>query len=248
MEEMSIFERRSKEFYESYLPHISIDCVVFGFHRNSLKVLLIKMKGQEHWGLPGGFMGKNQDLDDAARTILKRRTGAERVFLEQFKTFGELGRSEKDLTYMPEDFWFRQRFLSIGYYALVNYDQIVPEVDEISVACEWKDIDNLPEMMMDHRRIYDEAFRTMRFQLNYKPIGFNLLPEQFTIPELQRLYETILAKPLSRGNFQRKMLAYDIFIKHDEARKGGAHRSPNLYSFDQEKYNNALLKGLKEAW
>ncbi len=248
MEEMSVFEERSKWYYEHFLPHISIDCVVFGFHANTLKVLLVKMKGQENWGLPGGFLGKEQNINDAAKAILKRRTGAEKVFLEQFKTFGELNRSEKSLEYMPEKIWFRQRFLSVGYYALVDYEQIVPVVDDISSACEWKDIDDLPAMMMDHGTIYEEALHIMRFQLNYKPIGFNLLPEEFTMPELQRLYETILGKSLSRGNFQRKMLAYDIFIKHEKERKGGAHRSPILYSFDQEKYNNALKKGLKEAW
>lgn len=248
MDEMSIFEERSKWYYEHFLPHISIDCVVFGFHANNLKVLLIKLKGQDKWGLPGGFLGKEQDLDEAANIILRKRTGAEKVFLEQFKTFGGVGRLEKSLDFMPEKIWFRQRFLSVGYYALVDYEEIVPQVDEVSTACEWKDINDMPPMMMDHGLIYEKALHTMRFQLNYKPIGFNLLPAAFTMPELQKLYETILGKPLSRGNFQRKMLAYDIFIKHDEGRKGGAHRSPNLYSFDLEKYNNALKKGLKEAW
>lgn len=248
MDELSLFEKRSKAFYKDYLPHISIDCVVFGFHANMLKVLLIKMKGQQNWALPGGFLRRDQDMDDAAKTILKERTGAEKVFLEQFKTFGNVGRSEKDLSHLPEKIWFRQRFISVGYYALVDYEQISPVVDDISVACEWKDINDLPDMMMDHRLIYETALNTMRFQLNYKPIGYNLLPEEFTMPDLQKLYETILGKPLSRGNFQRKMLGYDIFIKHDKERKGGAHRSPILYSFDQAKYQLALKAGLKEVW
>ncbi|WP_089835918.1 NUDIX hydrolase [Chitinophaga filiformis] len=248
MDDISLFEERSQEFYRDCLPHISIDCVVFGFHSNTLKVLLIRMIGQEHWGLPGGYVGKDENIDDAAIRILKTRTGAEKVFLEQFKTFGNTGRSEKDLSYLPESIWFRQRFLSVGYYALVDYEQIIPVVDDISTACEWKNVHELPDMMMDHRQIYEAALETMRFQLNYKPIGYNLLPEEFTMPDLQKLYETILGKPLSRGNFQRKMLGYDIFIKHDKERKGGAHRSPILYSFDQVKYQAALKTGLKEAW
>ncbi|PSL23387.1 NUDIX hydrolase [Chitinophaga ginsengisoli] len=248
MDEISLFEERSKEFYKDYLPHVSIDCVVFGFHSNTLKVLLIRMKGQEHWGLPGGYVGKDEHIDDAAIRILKSRTGAEKVFLEQFKAFGNTGRSEKDLSYLPESIWFRQRFISVGYYALVDYEQIIPVVDDISTACEWKSVHELPAMMMDHRQIYEAALENMRFQLNYKPIGYNLLPEEFTMPDLQKLYETILGKPLSRSNFQRKMLAYDIFIKHDKERKGGAHRSPILYSFDQVKYQAALKTGLKEAW
>jgi len=248
MDEMTVFENLSREFYQHCLPHLSIDCVVFGFHDNKLKVLLVKMKNHQVWSLPGGFLPRNENIDDAARAILKRRTGAEKVFLEQFKTFGNVGRSEQDLAFTPENSWFRQRFVSIGYYALVDYLQIIPVVDDVSVACEWKDVEDVPELMMGHRHIYEAALATMRFQLNYKPIGYNLLPEEFTMPDLQKLYETILGKPLSRGNFQRKMLAYDIFIKHDKERKGGAHRSPILYSFDKQKYENALKTGLKEAW
>lgn len=248
MDELKRFGELSNEYFLTHLPHVSIDCVVFGFHTNTLKVLLIKLKGQHKWGLPGGFIRKDQDVDDAAKTILKRRTGAEKVFLEQFKTFGKLGRSEEDLRYIPGADWFTQRFVSIGYYALVDYEEIVPVIDDVSEACEWKNINDIPEMMMDHREIYEEALNTLRIQLNNKPIGYNLLPEEFTMPELQKLYETILGKSLSRGNFQRKMLGYDIFIKHDKERKGGAHRSPILYSFDKVKYESALKTGLKEAW
>jgi hypothetical protein len=102
--------------------------------------------------------------------------------------------------------------------------------------------------MMDHRSIFDKALLTLRKELNYKPIGFNLLPEKFTMPELQKLYEIILGKKLNRGNFFRKMLRYDILIKLDESRKGGAHKAPDLYKFDIEKYQTALKDGLKEGW
>jgi hypothetical protein len=101
---------------------------------------------------------------------------------------------------------------------------------------------------MDHRRIYDKALEIMRKQLNSKPIGLNLLPEKFTMPELQKLYECILGKKLNRGNFYRKMLRYDILIKLDEIRKGGAHKSPDLYKFDIDKYKIALNVGLNEGW
>ncbi|RXK86319.1 NUDIX hydrolase [Filimonas effusa] len=248
MNDLQLFKERSNEAYEIYLPHISIDCVVFGFHDTSLKVLLLKLKGLESWGLPGGYVQKNEDVDAAAHRILEARTGVSRIFLEQFKVFGTVNRSEPSLTHMPPDLWYRQRFISIGYYALVNYKDIVPQVDDISDACEWKDITGLPEMMMDHELIYKTALETLRKQLNYKPIGYNLLPEEFTMPELQKLYEIILGYTLNRGNFQRKMLAYDILIKHDKSRKGGAHRSPILYSFDTEKYNKALEGGLNTGW
>ena len=121
-------------------------------------------------------------------------------------------------------------------------------VDEISDACEWKSINELPDLMMDHRYIFDKALITPRKQLNHKPIGYNLLPEKFTMPELQKLYEIILGKKLNRGNFYRKMLRYDILIKLDEIRKGGAHKAPDLYQFDTEKYQLALKNGFSEGW
>jgi hypothetical protein len=102
--------------------------------------------------------------------------------------------------------------------------------------------------MMDHRAIFDKALITLRKQLNHKPIGYNLLPEKFTMPELQKLYEIILGKKLNRGNFYRKMLRYDILIKLHEIRKGGAHKAPDLYQFDIEKYQLALENGFSEGW
>lgn len=248
MNDLQVFKKRSKEAYESCLPHISIDCVVFGFYEAALKVLLTKLKGQDKWGLPGGYVEKEEDIDTGAHRILKARTGVTEIYLEQFKVFGKLQRSEPALEFLPEGLWFKQRFISIGYYALVNYKSIVPQVDEVSDGCEWKAVSDLPSLMMDHSQILQTALNTLRQQLNYKPIGYNLLPAEFTMPELQKLYETLLARTLNRGNFQRKMLAYDILIKHDKLKKVGAHRSPILYSFDPEKYNKALEKGLREEW
>lgn len=239
---------RSDEAYGLYLPHISIDCVVFGFHEGALKVLLTKLKDGEDWLLPGGYMGKSEDLKEAASRILTERTGATNIYLQQFKVFSDTNRSESFFEQYPEDLWHRMRFLTIGFYALVDYTKVVPVVDELSDACEWKEISKLPQMGMDHRAIIERALVKLRRELNYKPVGYNLLPEEFTMPELQRLYETILGKPLNRGNFYRKMIAYDILDKQPETRKGGAHKAPNLYKFNVERYEAALQDGLKEGW
>jgi len=241
-------EEQSKAFYEYCLPHISIDSVIFGFSGAALKVLLTKLNGHDEWGLPGGYLLKTENLDQAAYRILEQRTGVSRIFLEQFKTFGEIGRSEAALSYMPEHFWHRQRFVCVGYYALVNYQNISIRVDEISEACEWKDVTAMPELMMDHQLIFETALGNLRQQLNYKPIGLNLLPEEFTMPELQKLYEAILGKCVHRGSFQRKMLGYNILIRHDRSRNIGAHKAPILYSFDIPKYHEALRRGLREEW
>jgi len=244
-----LLEKRSEIAWKQFLPSVSIDCVVFGFNDGALKVLLLKMKEQQFWSLPGGYVGKEEDVKNAAQRILFERSGAKHIFLQQFGVFAELNRSEGFFSNFDDSLWHKQRFVSLGFYALVDFTSVVPVTDDVSDVIEWRDIDNIPELMMDHRQIFDEAIITLRRQLNYKPIGYNLLPEEFTMPELQKLYEIILDKKLNRGNFYRKMVAYDILDKMDEPRKaGGAHKAPNLYKFNTEKYNAALKDGLKEGW
>ncbi len=233
---------------KEYLPSISVDCIVFGFHDGNLKILLAKLIHSKTWSLPGGYIKKDEDLEKGASRILKERTGAENIFLNQFKTFGKVNRSEHYFKDYPDDLWHKQRFISVSYYALTNYSLVQPEIDEFSDACEWKDINDLPELMMDHRQILDEAILQLRRDLNYKPIGLNLLPEKFTMPELQKLYEVILDKELNRGNFFRKMKRYNILNKLNETRKGGAHKAPDLYSFNLDTYNSALENGFQEGW
>lgn len=248
MEFKKILEIQSAESWKKYIPTLSIDCVVFSFHENVLQVLTLKMKDQDFWGLPGGYVKKEENVDDAAIRILKDRTGTENIYLQQFYTFGNLKRSESAFEDYDDSLWNKQRFVSIGYYALAEYSNVNLVVDEYSSACNWQSIESLPLFMMDHRVIFDKALLTLREQLNNHPIGYNLLPEKFTMPELQKLYEIILGKKLNRGNFYRKILRYDILTKLDESRKGGAHKAPDLYSFDLEKYNVALKEGLKGSW
>lgn len=248
MEFKKIIEEKSAQAWEMYIPNLSIDCVVFGFQDANLKVLVTRLIEKDLWALPGGYVLKTENLKQAANRILFTRTGAENIYLQEFKVFSDLNRSDGIFNDFPDTLWNKQRFLSVGFYALVDYHQVNLVMDDISDACEWKSIDDLPEFMMDHRSIFDKALVTLRKQLNYKPIGFNLLPEKFTMPELQKLYEIILGKKLNRGNFFRKMLRYDILIKLDESRKGGAHKAPDLYKFDVEKYQKALKEGLNEGW
>ena len=248
MEFKRLIEEKSGQAWEIYMPHLSLDCVVFGFHDATLKVLVTKLKENNLWGLPGGYVLKTENINDAANRILYQRTGAENIYLQQFRVFGDLNRSEGFFEEFDDAIWNKQRFISIGYYALVDYSQVNLVIDNLSDACEWKAIDEVHELMMDHKNIFDKALLTLRKQLNYKPIGLNLLPEKFTMPEFQKLYEIILGKKLNRGNFFRKMLRYDILLKLEESRKGGAHKAPDLYKFDIEKYQIALKSGLKEGW
>jgi ADP-ribose pyrophosphatase YjhB (NUDIX family) len=238
---------------ENYLPHISIDCVVFGFHEGLMKVLLSEMKNEGEWYLPGGFVLKSEPIEMAANRILKERTGLDEIFLQQFYVFGAPERSKehfemyKDML-PPKENWFSNRFLTIGYYALVDFCETNPTPDQFSATCNWCDLNDLPALKLDHALILTTALDTLRLQLNYQPLGYNLMPKEFTMPELQKLYETILDKKLDRRNFQRRMLAFGILKRSEQLRKGGAHKAPYLYSFDLENYEAALKEGFKGGW
>ncbi|WPP50685.1 NUDIX hydrolase [Catalinimonas niigatensis] len=242
---------------DQLIPGLSLDCVIFGFHENQLKVLLLRMKGIEQWALPGGFVKKTEDVDHAAARELKTRTGLDHIFLQQFHLFGDVRRNE-DAYYRSMEaiqvidrsmaVWLNQRFITVGYYALVDYSKVRPQTDEISDACAWFAWEEIPDLIIDHALIIAKALETLRRQLNYQPIGKNLLAEKFTMPELQALYETLLDQKLDRRNFQRKIRSYGILKRLEERRKGGAHKAPYLYVFDEQNYNKALIDGLNTGW
>lgn len=242
---------------ENYQPGLSIDCVIFGFHENQLKVLLIKTKYSDKWSLPGGFVPIHEDLDQAAGLILNDRTGLEGIFLRQFATFGAVKRNDSDFDEQVLNFygipieegkWFTQRFVTVGYYALVDFLKTVPQSVGRDEIVEWIDHNEVPDLILDHQEILERALETLRMELNLMPIGYNLLPEKFTIPELQKLYETILGRKLDRRNFLRKITAIEILVKLDEKKANVAYKAPNFYSFDKEKYEKVISNGLTQRW
>lgn len=239
-----------------YLSHISLDCVIFGFHENQLRVLVLKLNKDNLWSLPGGFIKKDESLEEAANRVLKERTGMENIFLKQFKVFSDPKRSEANPIVphlvsdglITDEHWYAERFISVGFYALVEYSKVSPMPDVLSEKCVWKSLAEMESLMLDHNQILEKALDTLQIQLNYQPIGFNLLPEKFTMPELQKLYETILGRQLDRRNFQRKILSFDILDRLEERKVGVAHKAPYLYKFNLEKYQNALDAGLRGGW
>lgn len=238
--------------HEKYLPHLSIDCVIFGFHDNELRVLMLKQRNVKQWALPGGFIMRSEPLEDAVRRILEERTGLKDIFLRQFEIFGATQRSSaknnkqfvQGLSFDSSRSWLFDRFLTIGYYALVEYFKVKAVPDAFSEECRWHNVHSLPETIHDHREIVKRAWESLRIQLNYYPIGYNLLPEKFTMPELQKLYETILDRPLDRRNFQRKILGTGILHRLNEVKAGVAHKAPYMYKFDLRNYQKALKTGL----
>jgi 8-oxo-dGTP diphosphatase len=228
---------------KDYLPHISYDSVIFGFSGTELKILILEYHKTGLHALPGGFVRCGEDLDDAVRRGLSERTGIGNIYLEQFRTFGSLERFDpgvmrnileaNDLHPDPS-YWILDRFISVAYYALINYNDVDPRPDELSDSITWYSIDSLPPLMLDHGDIVARALQTLRDNLERKLIGGNLLPERFTMKELQNVYEAILGEKLRRTTFQRKILSLDILERHNKRYSGQAHKAPYLYSFRKQ--------------
>lgn len=241
-----------------YQSGISVDCVILGFHEQQLKILLLKIDTVNKWALPGGFIKKTEPIEAAAYRVLQERTGVVKdIFLQQFHVFGAPDRADASIhqkryqsfgVKIPKDNWLIQRFITIGFYALVDFDKVKAQLSTTATDCEWVNIEQLDALMMDHENIVHKALETLRTQLAYLPIGKNLLPKKFTMPELQKLYETILNQKLDRRNFQRKLLSFGILNRLTETKKGGAHKAAYLYTFNEKRYQKALKEGLYGSW
>ena len=238
----------TRQFLETapdiYMPGLSVDAVIFGFHNDKLKVLLSHVGDASYFGLPGGFVRKDEDLDDAALRILQERTGFENIYLEQFYTSGKKDRSnekmmkdliEKVIGKGPEINWFRQRFVSVCYYALIDDTKVKPSAEILFGEFKWFDINRVPKLIFDHNLIIKKALATLRSDLDEKLVGFNLVGETFTMNALQKLYEAVYQEKLVRTNFQRKMLSLGVLERLEKHYNGKSHKAPYLYRFGSRK-------------
>jgi 8-oxo-dGTP diphosphatase len=212
---------------------LSIDCIVFGFDNDSLKILLFRRKIEPdngNWSLMGGFVNENESLDSASKRILFSLTGLENVFLEQLYTFGDVNRD-------PEE-----RVISVAYYALIkinDYDRAVVK----RAGAEWFSASECPKLIFDHDDMLQTALGRLRRKCRTQPIGFELLPQKFTIPQLQSLYEAILMQPLDKRNFRKKMLSMDLLDKLDEKDTGNSKKGAYFYQFNKDKYEKLSGRG-----
>ena len=237
---------------DKYIAQLSIDCVIFGFQDKELKVLVSKFKyGDNLWGLPGGYILKTESIEKAATRILKERTSLNNIYLEQFRVFGNENRIVKsehraqikrDLKkYDAKEFdeatinWMTDRFVCIGFYALVDINKVKPIAGKLEEKIEWKKIKDLPTLTHDHKEIIDHALMALRNNLDEKIIGFNLLPETFTMKDVQELYETIYDKPFARNNFQKKILDLNVLERLEKKFTGAQNKAPFLYRFIKSK-------------
>ena len=221
--------------YKYPRPSVTTDCVIFGYDtKEGLSVLLIK-RGiepfKDHWAFPGGFIKMDEDAETGARRELREETGLETSYIEQFGCFSEVNRDP------------RERVITIAYYALVKKSDVVGG-DDASEA-HWFPIDNVPPLAFDHDRILRVALKTLKEKIHFMPIGFELLPSVFTMPQLQELYESILEVKFDRRNFSNKMLKLGILNVVGERPKNAGTRIPITYKFNEDNYNELKSKGFR---
>jgi 8-oxo-dGTP diphosphatase len=236
---------------DNIIKEVSVDCVMFGFHADELKVLLLKWNDLD-WSLPRGRIYKAELIAEAASRVLKETTGIEDVFLQQFHTFGAANRYQNynaDQTNRllknkskgkVEQELFHESIISIGFYALVDFEKVTPNLTH---AYQWCEISAIPDLLFDHNDMIELALVALRKDLRYLPIA-KLLPQKFTLREMQKLYETILNRTFDRRNFHKLLMSYDFLIKLPEKKIGTANKSPHLYQIDLEKYETALQDGI----
>ena len=224
----------SKYCYKYPHPAVTTDCVIFGFNGKKLQVLLIKrgiepFKGR--WAFPGGFIKMHETAEEGARRELREETGLENAYIQQFHTFSDPHRDP------------RERVITIAFYALVKIQDVKGGDD--AVAAQWFPLDEIPALAFDHDYILRMAIQKLREEIHFHPIGFELLPEKFTIKELQTLYETILGISFDRRNFSKKILHLEILTELEETIWPTPKREAKLYKFNAEKYGELKRKGFR---
>lgn len=220
--------------YEYARPAFTVDIVVFALDEEDLQVMLVERDLAPYageWALPGGFVRVDESLDEAARRELEEETGLQGIFLEQLYTFGNLQRDP------------RERVVTVAYYALVNLQGHDVRASTDARNAAWFAVNDLPKLAFDHETILKTAHERLKGKVRYQPIGFELLPERFTLRQLQHLYEVVLDRELDKRNFRKKVLGMEIVKETNEIEKDVAHRAARLYRFDKRMYDRLTKQG-----
>ncbi len=213
--------------------YVAVDCIIFGFSNGKLKLLVFNRKIDPFKGslsLIGSFVNIGESVSDASKRILEEFTGLKNVYMKELKTYSLI---DRDPGY---------RCISIAQYALIRIGDDTKKIVEENGA-KWFDIDIIPNLILDHNQMTFDALKRIEEIVRYKPIGFELLPEKFTIPQLQKLYEAIYRRTLDPRNFRKKILTFDVIIKLDEKDKLSSKKGAYLYKFDYSKYKKLQESG-----
>lgn len=220
--------------YQYPHPAVTVDCAVFGFDGDVLKLLLIQRRIEPYqgkWALPGGFVGIDESVDAAAKRELREETGIAEAYLEQLYTFGAPNRDP------------RERVISVAHYALVRSSAFVLQADTDAAQAAWFPIADLPALAFDHEQIVAAALQRLKAKVRYEPIGFELLPENFTLGQLQRLYEAVLGTAIDKRNFRKKILSTKIIDPLNQFQRGVAHRAAQYFRFNRTRYEQLKRRG-----
>jgi 8-oxo-dGTP diphosphatase len=224
---------RSSCYKKNSKFYLSVDCVILGYDGKGLKALLIKRNFEPEkgkWSLMGGFLGDDESLLDAAVRVLFELTGLTDVYLEQLYAFGDIKRDTAG------------RVVSVAYYALINANQYNGNASK-KIKGDWHDVKSLPNLIFDHEKMIERAIRRIRRKAKTRPIGFELLPEKFTIPQLLNLYESIYNIEFDKRNFRKKVLTLNVLEKLPEKDMSSSRKGAYFYKFNKEKYDLLILNG-----
>lgn len=224
---------KADQYSEHAKFHVAVDCIIFGFDNEELKLLIHKRRFEPFlgdWSLFGGFMQSGESLDDAANRILFELTGLEEIYMEELQTYGDINRDPAG------------RVISVAYYALIPAHRYSKSFSE-KYGAVWVSLKDLPELIMDHNTMVEGALRRLRRRTASQPIGFELLPSKFTLPQFQALYEAIYQTEIDKRNFRKKISAMNVLVKLEEKDKSSSRKGAFLYRFDKKKYNKLIDKG-----
>lgn len=226
-----------KEVLPVFNSAVSIDCVLFGFDGGELKILLIERNEEpfkDWWALPGNLVGQHESLDQSASRILHELTGLSDIYMEQYYTFGEVNRHPQG------------RVITVAYYAMLRLggDKALKPLTSYAKRAQWINIKDLPKLGFDHQHIFDKGLEKIKRRIKHLPIAFELLPEKFTLTQVQNVYELILGKKLDKRNFRKKILSFGVLKELDEKQKGVSFRAATLYKFDKRKYAKLFGKAI----
>lgn len=223
-----------KYTYDYPRPSVTTDCIIFGFDGIKLNVLLIE-RGIEpfrgKWAFPGGFMNMDETADECAQRELFEETGIKNVYIEQLYTFTDVNRDP------------RGRVISVAYFALVKQSDITICAGDDASKAQWFSVDSVPSLAFDHEHIFRTALNRLRGKIRYQPIGFELLDEKFTFPQLQSLYEAVLGVTFDRRNFKKKFMKTDLLIELDEKDEHASRKPAKMLKFDKQKYEQLSARG-----
>ncbi len=213
---------------------VATDCIIFGFDGQNIKLLLFKRRIEpfkDKWSLIGSFVRPQENVEDAAKRVLEESTGLRNIFMEELGVFGTTDRDPG------------ARVISLGHFALIRIDEQNLEVMAENQA-QWFDFEDLPELILDHKQMVEVALDKLRRKARYRPIGFELLPEKFSLPKLRRFYESIYGRELDRRNFRKKILSMNVLEKLEEKDKTESRKGAYFYRFIKEKYDEMVEKGV----